>query len=59
MDIPQVVHRFVPVNDVRVFYREAGPHDAPVLLLLHGDVMIFGRHFRRPLLAREEASRTQ
>lgn len=36
MDIPQVAHRFVEVDGVRVFYREAGPHDAPVLLLLHG-----------------------
>ena len=24
------------VNDVEVFYREAGPADAPVILLLHG-----------------------
>lgn len=36
MDIPQVAHRFVAVDGVRVFYREAGPPDAPVLLLLHG-----------------------
>lgn len=35
-DIPQVRHRFVEVEGVRVFYREAGPTDAPVLLLLHG-----------------------
>lgn len=34
--IPQVRHRFVEVDGVRVFYREAGPADAPVLLLLHG-----------------------
>jgi pimeloyl-ACP methyl ester carboxylesterase len=25
-----------PVGDVEVFYREAGPADAPVILLLHG-----------------------
>ena len=34
--IPRVVHRFVEVDGVRVFYREAGPADAPTLLLLHG-----------------------
>jgi pimeloyl-ACP methyl ester carboxylesterase len=28
--------RSVNVGDVRVFYREAGPKDAPTLLLLHG-----------------------
>ena len=27
---------FQQVNDVEVFYREAGPRDAPVILLLHG-----------------------
>ncbi|GAA5049958.1 alpha/beta fold hydrolase [Nocardia callitridis] len=31
-----VHHRTVDVDGVRVFYREAGPADAPVLLLLHG-----------------------
>src|ERR1700748_3977863 len=25
------------VGDVEIFYREAGPKDAPVILLLHGD----------------------
>ncbi|WP_327350679.1 alpha/beta fold hydrolase [Streptomyces sp. NBC_01304] len=33
---PDVAHRFVDVGGTRVFYREAGPADAPVLLLLHG-----------------------
>ncbi|MGF6883776.1 putative NADH-flavin reductase/pimeloyl-ACP methyl ester carboxylesterase [Nocardia sp. GAS34] len=33
---PRVAHRFVDVEGVRVFYRETGPADAPVLLLLHG-----------------------
>jgi pimeloyl-ACP methyl ester carboxylesterase len=33
---PQVHHRYVEVDGVRVFYREAGPTGAPVLLLLHG-----------------------
>jgi pimeloyl-ACP methyl ester carboxylesterase len=31
-----VSYRSVDVDGVRVFYREAGPADAPVLLLLHG-----------------------
>src|SRR5690606_38946298 len=29
-------HGFQQVGDVEVFYREAGPSDAPVILLLHG-----------------------
>jgi pimeloyl-ACP methyl ester carboxylesterase len=32
----QVNYRTANVDDVDVFYREAGPKDAPVLLLLHG-----------------------
>jgi pimeloyl-ACP methyl ester carboxylesterase len=32
----KVRHRTVVVDGVRVFYREAGPRDAPTLLLLHG-----------------------
>jgi pimeloyl-ACP methyl ester carboxylesterase len=31
-----VRHRFVNIDGVRIFYREAGPPDAPVLLLPHG-----------------------
>jgi pimeloyl-ACP methyl ester carboxylesterase len=31
-----VTYRFQVVGDVDVFYREAGPSDAPVILLLHG-----------------------
>lgn len=33
---PQVSYRTVKVNGISVFYREAGPKDAPTLLLLHG-----------------------
>jgi pimeloyl-ACP methyl ester carboxylesterase len=33
---PPTRHRSVIVDDVRIFYRETGPADAPVLLLLHG-----------------------
>jgi pimeloyl-ACP methyl ester carboxylesterase len=31
-----VSYRSVPVDGLSIFYREAGPKDAPVLLLLHG-----------------------
>ncbi|WP_120006631.1 alpha/beta fold hydrolase [Nesterenkonia muleiensis] len=34
--MPIVYHRTVPINGLDVFYREAGPQDAPVVLLLHG-----------------------
>lgn len=29
-------HQFITINGVEIFYREAGPKDAPVLVLLHG-----------------------
>jgi pimeloyl-ACP methyl ester carboxylesterase len=32
----KVSHRTVKVRDLNVFYREAGPKDAPAVLLLHG-----------------------
>ena len=32
----QVHHRFAEVQKHRIFYREAGPKDAPAILLLHG-----------------------
>jgi pimeloyl-ACP methyl ester carboxylesterase len=34
--MPQVQYRYQPVGNVEVFYREAGPPGAPVILLLHG-----------------------
>src|SRR5687767_4696564 len=33
---PAVAHRTVTVNGLTIFYREAGPGDAPTVLLLHG-----------------------
>lgn len=33
---PPVYHRTVDVNGVKIFYREAGPSNAPNVLLLHG-----------------------
>lgn len=33
---PAVAHRTVKVEGLDIFYREAGPTDAPVVLLLHG-----------------------
>jgi hypothetical protein len=33
---PVTYHRTRTVDGIRIFYREAGPKDAPVLLLLHG-----------------------
>src|SRR6202012_3542765 len=35
-NIMTVHYRFAEINGHRIFYREAGPADAPVLLLLHG-----------------------
>ncbi len=34
--LPRPVYRTVEADGVEIFYREAGPADAPVLLLLHG-----------------------
>jgi pimeloyl-ACP methyl ester carboxylesterase len=33
---PQIHHRYVTVDGQRLFYQEAGPADAPTLVLLHG-----------------------
>lgn len=51
---PSVIHyRTMPVGGVEVFFREAGPRDAPVVLLLHG-FPTSSHMFRNliPLLAR-------
>src|SRR3984885_11461162 len=34
--LPTTFYRTADVNGLTIFYREAGPKDAPVLLLLHG-----------------------
>ncbi|MFJ5551274.1 alpha/beta fold hydrolase [Streptomyces sp. NPDC093225] len=44
-----ITHRHLDVDGVRVFYRETGPADAPVLLLLHG--FPSGSHQYRRLMA--------
>jgi pimeloyl-ACP methyl ester carboxylesterase len=36
MTIPKVAHRSVKIDGLDIFYREAGPKDAPTVLLLHG-----------------------
>jgi pimeloyl-ACP methyl ester carboxylesterase len=36
MTIPKVAYRTAKVDGLDVFYREAGPGDAPTALLLHG-----------------------
>lgn len=33
---PEVLHKTVKVGELDIFYREAGPKDAPTILLLHG-----------------------
>jgi pimeloyl-ACP methyl ester carboxylesterase len=35
-EAPRVHYKSVKVGDVDIFYREAGPRDAPAILLLHG-----------------------
>jgi pimeloyl-ACP methyl ester carboxylesterase len=35
-DAPTVAYRTVKIENVDIFYREAGPKDAPLLILLHG-----------------------
>jgi pimeloyl-ACP methyl ester carboxylesterase len=34
--IPKIAYRTVTIDDLDIFYREAGPKDAPTILLLHG-----------------------
>ena len=33
---PQTLHKTVEINNLDIFYREAGPVDAPTIVLLHG-----------------------
>jgi pimeloyl-ACP methyl ester carboxylesterase len=50
----KVVHKTKRVGDLDIFYREAGPNDAPAILLLHG-FPTSSQMFRNliPLLANE------
>ena len=36
MTIQTVAYRTVKIDGLDIFYREAGPKDAPTILLLHG-----------------------
>ncbi|OKS88054.1 alpha/beta fold hydrolase [Mucilaginibacter polytrichastri] len=36
METNSVHYRIVKINELNIFYREAGPKDAPILLLIHG-----------------------
>ncbi|GJL70262.1 MAG: hydrolase [Nitrospirales bacterium] len=36
MEVNPTLHKTVEVDGLNIFYREAGPMDAPVILLLHG-----------------------
>ncbi|MDF2995221.1 MAG: alpha/beta hydrolase fold protein [Xanthobacteraceae bacterium] len=45
-----VTYRTIGIDGLPIFYREAGPHDAPVLLLLHG--LPSSSRMYEPLLAR-------
>lgn len=36
MSVPVIQYKSVTIDGVKVFYREAGPADGPVVLLLHG-----------------------
>ena len=47
---PRATYRTVTVDGLSIFYREAGPKDAPAILLLHG-VPTSSRQFE-PLLSR-------
>lgn len=35
-ELPKIAYRTLKINGLEIFYREAGPKDAPVVLLLHG-----------------------
>jgi len=48
--LPIVRHRWIEADGMNIFYREAGPADAPALLLLHG--FPSGSHQFRGLIAR-------
>jgi len=36
VSVTQTVHKTINIDGVEIFYREAGPKDAPTILLLHG-----------------------
>ena len=36
ISVTQTLHKTIDIDGVKIFYREAGPVDAPTILLLHG-----------------------
>ena len=52
---PTVFYRTLNVEGLEIFYREAGPRDAPAVLLLHGfpsssrSSLRFAANFRKPV----------
>jgi hypothetical protein len=48
--MPVTHHRTATIDGVKIFYREAGPSDAPAVLLLHG-FPTSSHMFRNPIPA--------
>ena len=44
-----VFYRTIRVDGLSIFYREAGPRDAPTLLLLHGSSIVAANVSAKPL----------
>jgi hypothetical protein len=53
----QVFYRTVRVDDLDIFYREAGPKDGPTILLLHG--LPSSSRMYQPLLESDLASQSE
>ena len=53
----EVSYRTVRVDDLDIFYREAGPKDGPTILLLHG--LPSSSRMYQPLLESDLASQSE
>jgi hypothetical protein len=53
----EVFYRAVRVDDLDIFYREAGPKDGPTILLLHG--LPSSSRMYQPLLESDLASQSE